>query len=201
MYTCIVEHALPAECVETLPKDDPVPRLNLQEADHTLERLRIGNDVQILQLLVGVQPTAGGGGGPRRGDYWYRPGGGSSRHHCSAQLRRPLCGTGQAAGPLKRIAQRARGTLPAALGGAVRNSGFRRVLVLPCCCCRRNSANFQVFVVVLPFAVLLWGLCCRIRRFCRSSRRRLCFRGFFLVGVAALLVVCIDLCLSVIVVV
>jgi hypothetical protein len=95
----------------------------------------------------------------------YRPGG--SRHCCSAQLRRPLCGTGQAAGPLKGIAQRARGTLPTALGGAVRNSGFRgTVLVVPCCCCRRNSANFQVFVVVLPFAVLLWWLCCRRRRFC-----------------------------------
>jgi hypothetical protein len=200
MYTCTVEHTVPAECMETLPKDNPVPRLYLQEADHTFERLRIGNDVQILQLLVGVQPTAGGDGGPRRrGDHWYRPGG--SRHRCSAQLRRPLCGTGKAAGPLKGIAQRACGALPTALGGAVRNSGsLRRVLFVPCCCCRRNSADFQVFVVVLPFAVLLWWLCCRIRRFCRSWRR-LCFRGFFLVGGASLLVVCIDLCLSVLVVV
>jgi hypothetical protein len=160
-------HSIPAECVETLPKDDTVARFNLQEAYHTLERLRIGNHVQILQLLVGVQPPAGDGGPRRRGGHWYRPGGGGSRHRCSAQLRRPLCGTGQAAGPLKGIAQRARGALPAALWGAVRNSGFRRVLDVPCCCCcRRNSANFQVFVVVLPFAVLLWWLCCRIRWFC-----------------------------------
>jgi hypothetical protein len=194
-----LEQILPAECVKTLPEHDPVPRLNLQEADHTLERLRIGNHVQILQLLVGVQPTAGGGGGPRhRGNHWYRPGGSSSRHRCSAQLRRPLCGTGQAAGPLKGIAQRARGALPTALGGAVRNSGFHQGGPVFCCCCRRSSANFQVFVIVLPFAVLLWWLCCRRRWFCRS---RLCFRRFFLVGVASLLVVCINLCLSVLVVV
>ena len=50
---------VPAEGVQALPEDHPVPGLNVEETDHALEGLGVWNDVKVLQLLVRVQPTHG----------------------------------------------------------------------------------------------------------------------------------------------